>query len=214
MANDHYYRIPKGTFGAAEDVYFNPIELKGYGRTWKEYVTDFLWKRELFNRYGLSGSFDESTIQAWKPEENHYKKVGDTFVKIEKPELGTVPAELDQDVQGCSPIGNTDGCADRMMIEKESALDLAKKIINANSLNRVAVYTFAANIKTKQTFTRDIAELEKIFSYHYGYGWTDYQSALVDLKNEFASSTNDKKGYFHVRRCSEPSQCKRRTDKC
>ena len=189
LADDHYYYVPANTFGNAESFYFNPMDIKGYGRTWKEYASDDEWKAELARRYGTTKRdfSEDNIINNWKPEENHYKKVGDDYVKIDKPAVGTIPSEMYP--QGYSPVGNNDGCIDRMMIQKASALELAKNILNANDRNKVSVYTFAYGIITEQPLTRDIDKLESIFSSHYGYGWTNYITPIEKVKTEFASST-------------------------
>ena len=167
MNPEHYYRIPQGTFNTTEDIF---IKIRDYGKysSWITLSTDSSWWGNLYNAHGLSGSHGNLEIYNWNPWDNLYKYENGEYIHL--PMNATKTFE--------SPVGNTDGSFDRMMVQMESALNLTKLTLEADPNNTVAVTTFAGSVVSDVNFTNDLSIIETVLANHDGHDNTRWGDGL------------------------------------
>jgi uncharacterized repeat protein (TIGR01451 family) len=168
---EHYYIIPAGMFGNAEDI---PFRLKDLSDTsvftnWGSLAT--IWDKVEETYHFSSGLSGTDAIKKWQPWKHLYKMVNGELVYI--------PMLQETNAKYTSPIGNTDGCFDRMMIEKEQTEEMATKILSSGGNTTVGVVGFSNYATTyTSTLTSDLSEVKNALHNYNGKDNTDYTAGL------------------------------------
>lgn len=181
---DHYYGIPAELLNdsGSGNAYF---QLSEFGSDafvpWSSFGD--IWA-QIKAKYGVR---DSVTMNQWQPWNNLYKKESDgSFTNI-------LPIDTTEDftspVDDHNNFTNTDGCIDRMMMEKQQALALSESILNSGDDARIAVVGFNNGLSDPQSqcdLTNDLETIHTALDYFKGADNTDYTAGLqkaMDILN-------------------------------
>lgn len=212
--------LPTDGFTVEDETYINPhvaglecIVIKQWDDTAEgaEAVIEMVEAAGIVVPEGMTGQ-EVYTIMAknWVPDRNHGYLDGDTYVEIPYVENNDILYEESthfwpDDPEGYysywSPeFGNEYGCYDRMMLEKEAVMNLARKITNQNKNNRVAYVGFTrAAYPSLSSYglgdsgfysADDLDDLMPILSNTNGHDYTNYNHAIY-MANKLISDRTD-----------------------
>lgn len=180
---DHYYCIPASLgYGNTEDIYFHLSDFGADAFTiWSS--MNSIWE-EIKTSYGLN---TEASIEDWQPWKHLFKKVNNEYVQIP---LFNTTKKYTSPINDDENETNSDGCFDRMMLEKEQASIFANEILDSSSNANVAVVGFNGTATTRCGLTNDMGTVTSALKNYDGDDNTNYTQALSAAQAILASRTD------------------------
>ena len=159
---------------------------------------------------GMSGQDVFNAFAAgWYPSENHYCVKNGEYIRVPPVDNSDILADTEELYSYWSPeFGNEYGCFDRMMLEKEAVMNLARKITNQDDQNRVAYVGFTRGAYLSLTSyglgdngfcsADDLAQLMPVLSNTNGHDYTNYIHALYSARKMISLREDQNKPCFVV----------------
>jgi uncharacterized repeat protein (TIGR01451 family) len=190
LNEDHYYCIPVSCdFGNTQDIYF---KLSDYGAD--AFSAWNVIPQSIFNQiktdYGLHS--DALGLSKWQPWNQHYIKNSDgTYTNVSKEYLTTNKYD--------SPVGNTNDCFDRMMMEKDQVKSFAVDFLNNRQNSREAVVGFSQDATTyTKNFTNSIDTIKSDLTNYVGHDHTNYTAGLENALDLIQNRTDKSRPAYVV----------------